>query len=171
MTNAAILLRAYYERLHERLENARDELARQVARFLTEEWSRRGHACDPEAFAAYREACQAFVEERLEAYNPIGIQYTFDQRDKALAHELELQLDWFDSRAEFTSLRAAARRKAFEGMDDGQVHFLADELIIEQGAFPNGSIIRGYDSDPALNKLPDYIVALAINRILGITSP
>jgi hypothetical protein len=51
-------------------------------------------------------------------------------------------------------------------VNDGQLDTLAHELIQEHGAFPNKSIIAGYRAAPALNKLPDYIVAIAIEKTL-----
>jgi len=40
----------------------------------------------------------------------------------------------------------------------------AKELIKEVGAFPNKSIIAGFQRKPALNKLPDYVVAFIIEE-------
>jgi len=36
---------------------------------------------------------------------------------------------------------------------------LAEELIEQVGAFPDNSIIAAYEAEPALQKLPDYLVA------------
>jgi len=43
---------------------------------------------------------------------------------------------------------------------------LADELIKDVGAFPDKSIISAYKASPALSKLPDYVVATAIEEII-----
>jgi hypothetical protein len=43
---------------------------------------------------------------------------------------------------------------------------LAGELIKEVGAFPDGSIISTYEVKPAPGKLPDYIVARAIEETI-----
>jgi hypothetical protein len=169
MTDSGLLLRAYYEQLHRRLERRREDLTTRVEQHLARELSRHFSDFRPDKFKAYREACLAFVEERLEAYNPIGIQYTFDLPRSKTAAALELELDWFDSRNEFAALRTAAQRKAFSGMEASQLDFLADELILEHGAFPNQSIIAGYQNEPSLNKLPDYIVAMSIEQVLGVT--
>jgi len=80
--------------------------------------------------------------------------------------ELELQLNWYDSRAEFAALRQAAQDKAEAQMSEERLKELADELIAEVGAFPDKSIISAYEAEPALNKLPDYIVGRAIKEIL-----
>lgn len=168
MTDSGLLLRAYYEQLHQRLEQQRGVLTEHVARHLTAELSRCHRGFLPDTFDAYHEACLAFVEERLEAYNPIGIQYTFDAPGSKNAITLELELDWFDSRGEFATLCRAARDKAFADMEALQLDFLADELIREHGAFPDQSIIAGYRCAPSLNKLPDYVVALAIEQVLDM---
>ena len=51
-------------------------------------------------------------------------------------------------------------------MTDENVHVLAEELIGKVGAFPDKSIIAGYEAKPALQKLPDYIVAGAIEQLI-----
>jgi hypothetical protein len=116
--------------------------------------------------AAYREACIAFIDERLESYNPIGIQYTFDRVSSREAAELELQLNWYDSRPEFAALVAVARSLAAEAVSDEVLPDLADELIRRAGAFPDRSILAAYAEEPALQKLPDYLVARVIEEIV-----
>jgi hypothetical protein len=116
--------------------------------------------------AAYREACIAFIDERLESYNPIGIQYTFDRVSSREAAELELQLNWYDSRSEFAELVAVARSLAAEAGSDEVLPDLADELIRRAGAFPDRSILAAYAEEPALQKLPDHLVARVIEEIV-----
>jgi hypothetical protein len=114
MTDTGLLLRAYYECLHERLEADRDRLIRQVEQSLRCELAEQQFAGYAEhKYRAYYEACLAFVQERLELYNPIGIQYTFDGHRSKEAVELELQLDWYNSRAEWETLYEAARTKTW----------------------------------------------------------
>ena len=79
---------------------------------------------------------------------------------------MELQLNWYDSRAEFEALVEAAREKAEPEMADERMQALADELIQEVGAFPDNSIISAYEAKPGLQKLPDYIVGRAIEEII-----
>ena len=43
---------------------------------------------------------------------------------------------------------------------------IAEKLIEAVGAFPDRSIITAYEAKPGLNKLPDYIVARAIEEAL-----
>jgi hypothetical protein len=168
MSDTSLLLRAYYEALYDLLEANRDRLISTVERMLAEEAAKRGFEdFDDEKYAAYRDACVAFIDERIETYNPIGLQYTFDRSRAKQAFELELQLDWYDGRPEFQALVDAARRKAQAGVTEGNLRALAEELIGELGAYPDNSIISAYEAGPALAKLPDYIVARAIREVVA----
>jgi len=82
------------------------------------------------------------------------------------AIELELQLDWYDSREEFKDLMEAVCSKVEVGMADERVRELADGLIKKVGAFPDKSIISTYKAKPDLGRLPDYVVARAIEEII-----
>lgn len=166
MTPASLLLRVYYEHLHERMEERRSELLRRIDDLLTEELKKEGVDMDAEKVAAYREACEAFVEERLEMYNPIGVQYTFGSVPSHLAAALELQLNWYDARLEFEELVGMARSLTAGGPSDDRLSGLAEELIRRAGAFPDRSIITSYRKEPALLKLPDYLVARGIEEIV-----
>lgn len=167
MDETKLLLNAYYESLYQRLEANKALLAAKIEDLLKQEVAQRGFAdFDDDKYTAYRDACLAFVDERIETYNPIGIQYTFDRVRAKEVLELELQLNWYDSRAEFAALRQAAQDKAEPKMTQERLKELADELIAEVGAFPNKSIISAYQAEPALNKLPDYIVGRAIEEIM-----
>ena len=102
MSETSLLLKAYYEALYERLQANKELLSKRIDELLVEEITERGFEDFDEAkYAAYKDACLAFVDERIELYNPFGIQYTFDRTRAKEAFELELQLDWYDSRAEF----------------------------------------------------------------------
>jgi hypothetical protein len=167
MNEAKLLLRAYYEALYERLEADKDLLASTVEKLLQEELTRRAFdGFNREKYAAYRDACLAFVHERTETYNPIGIQYTFGRTRTKEAFELQLQLDWYNSRPELEHLVEAVYAMAQAPMTDEKMSRLADELIKKLGAYPDKSIISAYEAKPALGKLPDYIVARAIEEII-----
>jgi hypothetical protein len=167
MNETNLLLKAYYETLYEHLEADKELLATKIEKLLKEEIVNRGFGSfDEEKYAAYRDACLAFVDERLETYNPIGIQYTFDRIRAQEAVELELQLNWYDSQAEFEALLETVHAKAEVEMTEERMRQLAEELIKEVGAFPDGSIISAYEAAPALGKLPDYIVARAIEETI-----
>ena len=165
MNETNLLLKAYYEALYEHLEASKETLATRIEKLLKEEIVKREFGnFDEEKYTAYRDACLAFVDERLETYNPIGIQYTFDRIRAQEAIELELQLNWYDSQAEFEALAEAVRAKAEVEMTGERMRGLAEELIKEVGAFPDRSIISAYEAEPALGKLPDYVVARAIEE-------
>jgi predicted transcriptional regulator len=164
MNPSTLLLNAYYERLYELLEAERHSLSATIEQLLPEETSKIPVNLNNVKFSALKEACLALLEERIEMYNPIGIQYTFDRLRSKQARQLELQLDWFDSQQEFENLIQAVCNRSEEDMCQQRTHELADNLIKEMGAFPNKSIIETYKQKPALNKLPDYILALAIEQ-------
>jgi len=168
MNPTALLLNAYYETLHDCLVENKARLIETAKNLLREELKNRSFGSfDKDKYDAYLDACIAFVEERIEMYNPVGIQYTFDRPASALAYELELQLNFYDSRDEFQELKEAAAGKATPDMADDKVRQLANELIAEHGAFPDKSIISAYNAKPALQKVPDYITALAIEKTIA----
>ena len=157
MNDTNLLLRAYYEALHERLEADKELLATAIEKLLREESSKLSlEDFKGEKYEAYRDACLAFIDERIETYNPIGIQYTFDRIRSREAAELQLQLDWFDSRAEFETLLETVRAKTEAEMTEERLRALADEVIKEVGAFPDNSIKTTYEAEPGLQKLPGF---------------
>jgi hypothetical protein len=167
MSETSVLLKAYYEALYERLEAQKDVLTARIDEFLEEEIKKRGFdGFDEKKYGAYRDACLAFIDERIEAYNPIGIQYIFNRCSAREVIELELQLNWYDSRNEFQLLVETARRKAAEHLTEEELRPLAEEMIAEVGAFPDRSIISAYEERPGLNKLPDYVVARTIEQVI-----
>lgn len=167
MSETSVLLKAYYEVLYELLESHKENLAQRINDLLTAEITARGFGdFDRDKYAAYRDACLAFVDERIEAYNPIGIQYLYDRDRAKEAFELELQLDWYDSRVEFAALVQAVRSKTEPNAKEERLRVLAAEIVARVGAFPDKSIISAYEARPDLKKLPDYIVARAIEQII-----
>jgi hypothetical protein len=167
MNGTKLLLNAYYEALYEQLCRQRDSVAERIGLLLQSEIDKRGFAeLIPEKRQAYYDAAEAFIEERIEMYNPVGIQYTFDRRNSKFARELETKLSWYDSAAEFEALRAAAMEKSQSAMTEEDLQRTARELINDFGAFPDRSIVAAYEADPLLNKLPDYIAAQAIEQII-----
>jgi len=167
MSPTKLLLRAYYERLHELMAGGREALVTRIDELLSSELAPAEFGpVEQDKHAAYREAALAFIDERLESYNPIGIQYTFDRVSSREAAELEFQLNWYNSRPEFEDLVEEARTLAGERDLDQALPDLAEELIRRVGAFPDKSIIAGYRAAPALQKLPDYVVARAIEDVI-----
>ena len=167
MNETRVLLQAYYEVLYGWLEARKPLLTVKVDELLAAEVDAQGYeGFDGEKYAAYKDACLAFVDERIEAYNPVGLQYLFDREVAKDAFDLELQLDWYDSRAEFEVLVKTARSRA-ACVNEESLELLVAELIVQAGAFPDKSIIAGYEAEPGLRKLPDYIVARTIEEIIA----
>jgi hypothetical protein len=167
MSETSVLLKAYYEALYERLEARKKILAEKIDGLLAEEIRKRGfEGFNEEKYEAYRDACLAFIDERIEAYNPIGIQYLYDRISAKEVIELELQLNWYDSRSEFRVLVETVRSKEAQDLTENQLRSLAEEIITEVGVFPDRSIISAYEEKPSLNKLPDYIVARTIESFI-----
>ena len=167
MSGTKLLLNAYYEALYERLCERRGLVDKIIEELLRDEIEDRGFVeLTDSKYQAYRDAVLAFVDERIEMYNPIGIQYTFKRRVSKFAIELEMQLNWYDSRGEFDALREAAREKSEVSMSQARLRQLAGEMIDQLGAFPDKSILAAYEADPALNKLPDYLAAMTIEDIV-----
>ena len=159
----------YYELLWERLEAKKTECPARLERLLKEEVQKRGFdLADPEKYSAYRDAAQAFVAERIETYNPLGLQYTFEPTGPEELWEFETQLNWYDSRAEFEALVNAARQKVPQDLSPEKIRRAAGELIRQLGAFPDKSIIQGYQSEPTLQKLPDYLVARVVEELVQV---
>jgi hypothetical protein len=170
MSETKLLLNTYYEALHNRLVTDKQLLNDRIEKLLQAEFANSDFGnITREKFDAYRDACLAFIDERIEMYNPIGIQYTFDSARRSQAFELELQLNFYDSRAEFEELVKAAQSKLIARTNEQQLPKLADELIKDLGAFPDKSIIAAYLACPALGKLPDYVVARAIEELAAST--
>ncbi len=162
-----VLIKAYYERLHDHMVADRAHLVARIDSLLPVEIDQRGFGpMEAERLDAYRQACHAFVDERIETYNPIGIQYTFDRRTSSHAAELEFQLNWYNSRAEFEELVAAAKSLAAGDVTDENLSDRVSELIARVGAFPDRSIIGDYAKHPTLQKLPDFIVACAVEQVV-----
>ena len=181
MSEVRMLLNAYLERLHERLEETKTDCLAKIEDILKQELAKQDFGEEPEGerFQAYLEAAQSFVAERIEMYNPIGVQYVYDGISGAEAIELDMQLNWYDSRAEYEELKEAARAilanappRAAEPQEENpppgaaELQEMAEELIGRCGAYPDRSIIEGYENEPALRKLPDYIVAKSIEEVL-----
>lgn len=160
-----ILLNAYFETLYNTLLEQKQDVYSQIDQILVPEIEKL-ESVSAEKIEAYRDACLAFVDERLEMYNPIGLQYTFDNQSRKFAKELELQLNWFDSTEEFAKLLDAIKVFVNQGFDEKNVEQYAKKLIKEFGAFPDKSIIESFNKQPALQKIPDYVVACSIEKII-----
>lgn len=168
MNGTTLLIRAYYETLYEFLVCNKSDLTEKIKNLLAEEIKELQPAdFNDEKIDAYFQAVVAFLDERIETYNPIGIQYTFDRTATKMAQQLELQLNFYDSTEEFHTLAETANQLAEPDMSDQRLRELTSRLIKQAGAFPDKSIISAYQTAPALQKLPDYILAKTIEETIN----
>lgn len=167
MNESNILLKAYYETLYDRLSPLKDQLLERMDQLLCAEINKRfSGILSQDKYVAYFDTCVVFWDERMEAYNPIGIQCLFDNVRSEEAYKLELQLGWYDSRKEFNELLELVHRKTEPDMTDERIPDLAGEIIKEAGAFPDRSIISTYLDNPSLERVPDYILAQLIEEVI-----
>ncbi len=167
MNEVKILLNLYYETLYNILQERKADCLSRMEQVLSAEIRERGfREITNDKTGAYLEACTAFMDERLEMYNPTGLQYTFEPTTRKAAFNLEKQLDWYDSEAEFNRLCQSLRHKARLGMTQPDREAAVAEIIQQCGAYPNQSILAEYQACPTPQKLPDYILAVAIEQIL-----
>jgi len=165
MNKVRLLTNAYFEALYEVLVSNKDKLVSQMQGLLRAQIDKGTFSdWDESKFSAYLEACMAFLDERIETYNPVGVQHTFDHVSDAETLELEFALSWYDGRAEYTRLIKVARQKSETEIPEDRMCEVALEMIQQLGAYPDWSIIAGYEKQPTLNKLPDYVVAQVIER-------
>lgn len=173
MNPTRIVLNAYFEKLCDLLEMAKPRTHERLKDLLNNEINENNYnITEPEKFIAYLEAAAAFYDERLESYNPIGIQWTMPTPTIDEAFQIESILDWYDSRPEFDALCRTARRMAKRLEPDSNdsdrlLQKLAHELINQCGAYPNKTIIQTYQNQPQQNHLPDYIVSSLIEQIIS----
>ena len=167
MNETRLLLNLYYEILHEQLEVNMNFCTARMEKLLRVEITKQKFGeFDENKLAAYQDACHAFLLERIEMYNPIGVQYIFDKTTVQEAFKLELALNWYDSREEYEALIKAAWSKTEANASGTRMRELANDLIRELGAYPDKSIISDYEAEPTLNKLPDYVIARIIEKLI-----
>jgi len=167
MDTTRLLLNTYYEALYEWIQAKRRLLEQRIGELVGKEIKRLGFGdLSSDKIEAYREASVAFLEERVESYDPVGHQYIYTSSQRKRASGLQSQLDWYDSGREFARLLDSASQKAQSELANERLEELANELIEDFGAFPDRSIISAYESEPALSKLPDYVLSRAIEELL-----
>ncbi len=141
MSRSKLLLNAYFEALYNILLDWESSIISAIDRFLPLEFAKLDSTAadgNTEKLTAYRDAAIAFVDERIEMYNPIGLQYTFDNPPAAdqFAKQLELQINWFDSTNEFNILLEEITEIETAGFDEEKLPQLANQLIGKFGTFP-----------------------------------
>ncbi len=165
MNKSKLLLNAYFEALHDLIFNQKEVIKDEIDELLRTELDKLVLVND-EKITAYMDASLAFLDERIEMYNPVGLQYLYDNQTSEFARQIELQLDWYDSSAEFQSILEAVDALNRSGFEPEQLPQLAEQLVTRFGAFPDRSIIDNYLKKPSTRKLPDYILARSIEKMI-----
>jgi len=165
MESKRLIFNAYYEFLYNTLLERRERISDTIKNLLPAELSHFG-PYSSDNFDAYFDACLAFLDERLEMYNPFGVQYTFDNLHSAFAKKLELQLSWFDSSREFEDLEGAVDEILALGFDENKLDDYVGRLVLRFGAYPDRSIIDSFRLNPAARKLPDFLLAQSIEQVI-----
>ena len=116
---------------------------------------------------AYTETAISFIEERLYAYRLDSLKrfLTAVSYDASLADlgSLDISLSWYDWRKEKEDIDA----KIEKGLNIMQPEEeIVKEVLDEFWAFPTKSIIDQYQQKPEKNRLPDYALAVAIQRVI-----
>ena len=167
MNSAKILIEAYFEKLHQILSTNKSALQARVDKIIQLEVRSKGFdLSDREKLCSYQQTSYAFIEERIEMYNPIGIQRAYPPHQRKAAAEFEFEIDWYNSRAEFQQLLETASEITKPDMNDAEIKKAVSRLIQLFPAYPDGSIITGYKDRPDLLHLPDYAVSKAIEELL-----
>ena len=170
MNSLKMLINAYYERLYELIEPQRELCLVRIEQVVRNEaelhWS---EELTGERLKAHVEAANAFLEERLEMYNPIGLQYAYGSSSQSEVFSLEAALDWYNSQQEYHSLCKRAMNLLGETkgrFSDQDISLRANQMILDCGAYPNQSILGQYSRRPQPNHLPDFAVAKCIEELL-----
>src|SRR4030042_3326993 len=138
MNKSKLLLNAYFEALHDLLSREKEVIKDEIDELLRTELAKLVSVTD-EKITAYLDAALAFLDERIDMYNPVGLQYLYDNQPSEFARQIELQLDWYDSSGEFHSILDAIDSITKTGFEPEQLPKLAQQLVKKFGAFPDRS--------------------------------
>lgn len=166
MNHVRLLIKVYKEMLHELLNTYIDLFQASLPTLLRDEISKLGKKLDSNQYLTIKDECTKFFHVRLESYDPSGYQHTLNDLKSPDYYQLRRQSDWYNDQVEFDHFVDAINDKVKEEMSEEETRQAADELLREVGAFPDNSIISGYESEPKLNRLPDYVVARIIEEMI-----
>ena len=158
----------YFSKLHELLVREEDKIKQLIIKAARNEIPKMWKDVNEEGIEAYISVAVSFIEERLYAYS-------LDSLDRFLKvvtcgasladlASIDDSLTWYDWQQEKKQIDS----KIETGLNIMQTQEdIVEDLLDEFGAFPNKSIIQHYQKEPKKNYLPDYVLAIAIQKIVS----
>ena len=134
-----------------------------IRRELLSGWDEENEA----VIKAYADAAASFIDERLYSYRLDHIDRFLQAASRGISTEdaasLEISLDWYDCREEKKEIDRFIETGLNLMRPGGDI---AESLLDDFGAFPDKTIIEAYEKAPAKNHLPDYALALSLERVI-----
>ena len=158
---------AYYVRLRLIISSARAGIEKSIREEIRDEFLSRWPESRDEVIDAYADAAVSFIEERLYAYGLSSIDRFLMAASRGVSPgdlaSLEISIDWYECSPEKEEIDARIEKglNLMRAADE-----IVEGLLREFGAFPDRTIIKAYDKAPAKNHLPDYALALALERFI-----
>ena len=158
----------YFSKLHELLVRERGRVEHLIRQQTRKEIPRRWDDVSEESIEAYIGVAISFIEERLYAYSLDSLDRFLKIVSAGLTLEdlgsLDDSLTWYNWKQEKVEIdtRIETGLNIMQSPED-----IVDDLFDEFGAFPNRSIINQYPRTPKKNYLPDYVLAIAIQQVIG----
>ena len=157
----------YFKELHSLITRERaaveEFIPGRIRRELLSGWDEGNEA----AVKAYSDAAASFIDERLYSYGLDHIDRFLRAASRGVsskdAASLEISLDWYDCRKEKKEIDRFIESGLNLMRPGGDI---VESLLDDFGAFPDRTIIESYERAPAKNHLPDYALALSLERVI-----
>ncbi len=157
----------YFKKLYSLITRKRAAVEKfipaQIRRELISGWKENDEA----VIKAHADAAVSFIDERLYSYSLDHVDRFLQAASRGVnpqdAASLEISLDWYDCREEKEEIdaRIDSGLNLFQPADE-----IAGGLIEGFGAFPDKTIINTYKKSRVKNHLPDYALALSLERVI-----
>jgi len=157
----------YFNRLHSLISSARSRVEKLIIEETRKDLLLRWHEVKDEVIHAYSDTAVSFIEERLYAYELDHVDRFLQATSRGVSLReialLEKSLSWYEWQKE----KEAIDGKIETGLNLMQsAEQIVEGLLDEFGAFPDKTIINTYKKSPMKNYLPDYVLALALERVI-----
>ncbi len=157
----------YFEKLYSLITRKRAAVEKVIPGKIRRELISRWKEDDEAVIKAYADAAVSFIDERIYSYSLDRIDRFLQSASRGVspqdAASLEISLDWYDCRQEKEEIdaRIESGLNLFQPADE-----IAGGLIEDFGAFPDKTIMNTYKKFPVKNHLPDYALALSLERVI-----